>query len=103
MQMASKRSATRSETSQIDSAMARDVPGHPHAPTVNDRSAGRHSRVNCNPTQKNPKSRYGCRLWSTSKDPADQIQFYVIKLRRIPAPTRVKAKLSLEALPETIH
>ena len=33
----------RSETSQIDSAMARDVPGRPHAPPVDDRSAWRHS------------------------------------------------------------
>ena len=43
--MDSKRSATRSETSQIDSAMARDVPGRPHAPPGDDRSACRHSRA----------------------------------------------------------
>ena len=40
-----RRSATRSETSQIDSAMVRDVPGHPHAPSGDDRSACRHSRA----------------------------------------------------------
>ena len=49
--MDSKRSATRAETSQIDSAMNRDVPGHPHAPPMDDRSAWRHSYVKFNPTQ----------------------------------------------------
>ena len=44
-QMASERSATCSETSQIDSAMARDVPMHPHAPSGDDRSACKHSRA----------------------------------------------------------